>query len=246
MPLIAGRVLFSKGTTVGYTPGEITWDSTNLMMRVGSVVGAPAYYGLEICPTNTYNAIRMSGLISTAQGTPIISFGNTSDSYFGHIVYFSGSYSYLGITTAQNNFYIPSVLGNVYLKTNANLYSMCVTPVIPVTSPKGLVTIWSLSSGLVYSDSQGRLNNVASDVRLKKKVSKITDALTLVKTMQAVTFSWKKDGEKKEEIGLIAQQVPKQTCLVGKTKDGFSSVQYNKLSVLLLEALKQLITLRKV
>ena len=85
---------------------------------------------------------------------------------------------------------------------------------------------------------------VTSDVKLKDNIQKVDGALELVEQLDGVTFTWKKDG--RASAGVIAQNVEKVLPSAVKeveTRDGEEinkHVDYNQLSALFIEAIKEL------
>ncbi|MDD4374829.1 MAG: tail fiber domain-containing protein [Bacteroidales bacterium] len=78
-----------------------------------------------------------------------------------------------------------------------------------------------------------------SDIRLKKNIFPLPDIAGKVKQLRPVMFDWKETD--KSDIGLIAQEVEKVfPCLVRTDDEGFKSVNYQKLTVLLLKALQEI------
>ena len=79
----------------------------------------------------------------------------------------------------------------------------------------------------------------SSDVRLKKNIQKIPDALGKILKLEGVSFEWNKNDKK--DIGLIAQDVEKVFSeLVSTDKNtGLKSVQYGNLVAVLIESIKQ-------
>ncbi|RLC19304.1 MAG: hypothetical protein DRH93_15690 [Deltaproteobacteria bacterium] len=90
-----------------------------------------------------------------------------------------------------------------------------------------------------------------SDQRLKTNVHEISNALDKIKDIRGVTFDWnEKSGFKtspKKQIGVVAQEVEAILPeLVSTDKDGYKSVEYTKLTAVLIEAVKeQQITINK-
>jgi hypothetical protein len=87
--------------------------------------------------------------------------------------------------------------------------------------------------------------NETSDIRWKKDILKVENALTKVEALRGVNYNWRKDEfpeknfESGLQLGLIAQEVEKVVPEVVDTDDkGFKSVEYSKLVALLLEAIK--------
>ena len=87
-----------------------------------------------------------------------------------------------------------------------------------------------------------------SDANLKTNISPITNALDKVVKLKGVNYEWK-DGYRvgRQEIGLIAQQVEEvvpevvrtQTRLEGEQQNNYKTVDYDHLTALLIEAVKE-------
>jgi hypothetical protein len=85
--------------------------------------------------------------------------------------------------------------------------------------------------------------HVASDVRLKKDIKTIDNALGKVLQMRGVNFHWKdeKFDNGKLEIGMIAQEVEKVVPeLVHTNKEGTKAIEYEFSTGLLVQAIKEL------
>lgn len=85
-----------------------------------------------------------------------------------------------------------------------------------------------------------------SDVRLKKNMKSLEGALSLVRHLQAVKYDWRTDEFKEKnldagrQIGLIAQDVEKIIPELVKTdNDGYKAISYEKLTAVLVEAVKE-------
>jgi len=78
-----------------------------------------------------------------------------------------------------------------------------------------------------------------SDMRLKKNVVPLPDITHKIKRLKPVSFQWRESN--KADVGLIAQEVEEIfPCLVRTDEQGFKSVNYQKLTVLLLKALQEM------
>lgn len=87
---------------------------------------------------------------------------------------------------------------------------------------------------------QGQLY-VQSDKRLKTDIRQIDNALERVDKLKGVYYHWKDDKKEKQEIGVIAQDVQEQFPeLVNTDKNGILSVDYIKLTAILIECVKDL------
>ncbi len=117
----------------------------------------------------------------------------------------------------------------------------------------------SLGIGTAASGTTGEIratNDVtafySSDVALKENIVNIPDPLEALKKLNGVLFDWKKDyidsrgGEdgyfvRKKDVGVIAQEVEKVLPeAVAQRKDGIKAVKYDRLTCLLIEAVKNL------
>jgi hypothetical protein len=78
-----------------------------------------------------------------------------------------------------------------------------------------------------------------SDFRLKENVTPLTDAIEKVSALRGIYFSLKGESPSKREVGVIAQEV--EAVLpeaVSEDAEGYKSVDYSKLTPLLIEATK--------
>jgi hypothetical protein len=86
-----------------------------------------------------------------------------------------------------------------------------------------------------------------SDGRLKANVTQLTDVLDRVDKIRGVSFEWNEMSEVvgacpgERQIGVIAQEVDAVFPeLVSTPEDGYKSVDYAKLTPVLIEAVKEL------
>ncbi len=92
----------------------------------------------------------------------------------------------------------------------------------------------------------------SSDVALKENITNIPDPLEAIKKLNGVLFDWKKEymdkrgGEdgyfvRKKDVGVIAQEVEKVLPeAVAQRPNGIKAVKYDRLTCLLIEAVKKL------
>ena len=84
----------------------------------------------------------------------------------------------------------------------------------------------------------------SSDERFKDNIKVIDNAVEKVSQIRGVEFDWNKTSEYEEfghDIGVIAQEVEKVVPeIVIDRDDGFKAVNYQKLTALLIEAVKEL------
>lgn len=86
----------------------------------------------------------------------------------------------------------------------------------------------------------------ASDERLKKDVSSINNALEIIQNLNGVRFLWDEENypdiglTSNKQIGMIAQNVEKVLPeLVTQNDEGYKGVAYDKLTAVLVEAIKE-------
>jgi hypothetical protein len=84
-----------------------------------------------------------------------------------------------------------------------------------------------------------------SDKRYKKDIKTIDDALEIIEQLRGVNFSWRTDDfpenqfSEKEQVGFIAQEIEKVLPeVISKGSNGYYSVDYAKLTPVLVEAVK--------
>jgi len=106
----------------------------------------------------------------------------------------------------------------------------------------------SLKHGLMSKTDKVALTNLigSSDERLKTHVAKLSDsvnALSIIKKLETVSFNWVDSANRgqKREIGLMAQQVePLLPFVVREDGEGFKTIDYAKLTVVLIDAVNML------
>jgi hypothetical protein len=96
-------------------------------------------------------------------------------------------------------------------------------------------------SGGVYLTSGATSWTANSDIRLKNINSHIENAVEKLSTLQTINFSYKDDKFKKQNLGLIAQEVEKIFPeLIDKNGDGMLGVRYTELVPVLIKAIQEL------
>ena len=111
-----------------------------------------------------------------------------------------------------------------------------------------------LPSGMTYSSNTLTVTGTvratgdviayhSSDYKLKDNITTIENALDKVDQMRGVEFDWndKQDSWEGHDIGVIAQEVEKVVPeIVIDRDDGYKAVNYQKLTALLVQAVKEL------
>jgi hypothetical protein len=173
----------------------------------------------------------------TSEGAISIKPGNTKPS----ITQYGIDYSRDGNTWAQGDIYIDfggrANTGEFYVRHyNPDLASPCVTKMRINTSD---VFFNSIVTATGYACS--------SDARFKHHITPVQQALQKIMSLRGINYDWKVDTyrdkgfSKDRQIGLIAQDVEKVLPeLVSSDSEGFKSIHYDKLTAVLVEAMKEL------
>jgi uncharacterized membrane protein len=99
-------------------------------------------------------------------------------------------------------------------------------------------TVGSEGPNLCLSESTGGIGICSSSLRYKKDVFRFTPGLDLISRLRPVSFRWKESG--RADIGLIAEEVERVLpSLVTYNKDEVQGVKYDRLGVLLLNAVRE-------
>lgn len=113
----------------------------------------------------------------------------------------------------------------------------------PVTINGNTTINGSLQTNGVISASNDVIAFSTSDVKLKKNICRIDNALSKVKQLRGIKFEWDENFKtfKGKDIGLVAQEVESILPEIVATRDnGFKAVRYEKVIPLLVEAIKEL------
>jgi len=141
------------------------------------------------------------------------------------------------------------ISGSTPAPTNIALANILMTGSVSISG--------SLGVGMAATTTFGRIdakNDVvafsSSDIRLKKYVKNIPNALDKVSQINGVNFQWRKTDEEMKQnvhsfegkdVGVIAQEVEKILPEIVTTRDnGYKAVKYEKIIPLLVEAIKEL------
>lgn len=102
---------------------------------------------------------------------------------------------------------------------------------------------YKLQVGVAGDGTQARANawNLLSDARLKRDLTKLNDPLDMVERINGYYYYWNTGVDKSRQVGFSAQEVLKVVPeIVSKGADGYYSIDYGKMTPVLLEAIKEL------
>lgn len=202
------------GTSILVTSGVI---SANISLGSSSIAGILRPDGTSILVT--------SGVISVGQ-TPITTATTTS----------------VGISR-PNGTSIVINSGIISVNNNAVLSSLTLLATTTSTSVTSGAIICSGGAGIAGSLFVGGTITELSGAEYKENITGITGALEAILQLQGVTYD-RRDGSRKNEAGLIAQEVNKVLPnIVSLDEQGHTAgIQYTKLTAYLIEAIKTLKT----
>ncbi len=237
---------FSSGSSVTTILDEDNLGS-NSATALATQQSIKAYVDSQVGSVDTLAEILTNG--NTTGGTDI---SLSSSDITG-----TGNITITGIVT-------PTSIGATNLSGNLTLNSNDITGTgnINITGDLDVsndIQCDSLGIGTAPSGTSGEIratNDVtafySSDVALKENITNIPDPIEAIKKLNGVLFDWKKSyidergGEdgyfvRKKDVGVIAQEVEKVLPeAVAQRSDGIKAVKYDRLTCLLIEAVKQL------
>jgi len=227
---VAGYALTSA------TDGTLSWTSLASGGIAVTDPGSTATVYYPIFATNSgsiYTSGQVTGLNNRANLAFVPSTGElTATAYLGANVYGSaansGTLTLRGTTSATKATASILMTDNV-ASTTTGTGTLVVTGGIGAS---GQITCTTISATTVTE---------TSSIALKENVMPITNALDAILSLVGVTYD-RKDGSRKGEAGLIAEDVDKVIPnLVSKDKDGNpEGIYYTKLTAYLIESIKTL------
>jgi hypothetical protein len=220
---VADDPLFVVGNGSGPTA---TSNAFTVLKNAKTGIGTanPAYnlesYGVNASVIAHYLSNARGGIAALSSGrVAVLSTASTNDIVFGY-----------SSTIDQENFSsnfvekmrLDNATGNFGIGTN--------NPDQKLTVNNGSTTGRYTTSGWTHS----------SDLRLKENINDIPDALDDVLKLHGVEFNFINDQTKTQQIGFIAQEIEKVFPEVVVTdENGFKSVAYGQIEVVLVEAIKE-------
>ena len=241
----AGEYINTKTSDTATDNAALTLQrkrTTGTIVQNGDTIGSLIFRGWD---DGTYGAIQAAGIQAFVDGTP------GANDMPGRLVFTTtpdGSVTRteaLRIDSAQKLW----IGGGAGLDTNLYRYAadtLKTDDAIIVTGNLTNTPLVGSGNRAVYSTAAGILTNSSSDASLKTNVVSLSnsmDALAMVSQLRGVYYNWLDTSKlgSQREIGLIAQEVqPYIPEVIGTNSDGTLSLDYPKLTAVLIEATKQL------
>jgi len=231
---------------IGYQAGAQATTLSNKLIISNSQTATPLIYGAFDSSMVKFNGTTIMNGKAQVDGEASIN-GTANIKGLAHI---SGS-----LSISQNSSYFNKVVevhqevDNIYSKiyfTNANHFGWEVGGVSTGTNGTSFFEFTYLGTNALKMDGLGHVTIAStltqnSDIRLKKNLTPIRNALGKIKNISGYTYNWidsKRDTA--EQIGLIAQEVEKEfPQLVRSDEKGIKSVAYSNMVPVLIEAIKE-------
>jgi len=224
----------SRNAYVGYFTGYKSAGATdNVLIGAQDPFGATHITGSY----NVYLGVNAGNLSSTASRNVFIGYSAGLNETGSDKLYIQNSSSTSPLIWGDFNTKSLRFNGNTSINSTPNsLYALQVN--LDLNDTYGLVVFGPAfcTTGLW----------AGSDIKLKKNIVPLSNSLKNILAMNGVNFDWRVDEfpnmgfTKTRQIGLIAQEVellfPE---LVSEGPDGFKSVDYSKLTPVLIEAVKE-------
>lgn len=242
--------------------GVVTLTSTDVVNALGYTPAASGggSAGVSSFNTRTGAVTLTSGDVTTALGyTPFSSSGGTVAgtvtaaglSVTGNAVWHAGNFNPAGKANLNADATFNAVNGTSFVVTGTgSLAAEATNLAITVAGTKRFIfgsdgRFTATAGGIGCTGDMAVAGNIVasaditaySDLRLKRNVSTVEDALELVDNMRGV---WYTMGDK-DRVGVIAQEIEQvlpQVVVTGD--DGYKSVAYGNIVGVLIEAIKEL------
>jgi len=246
----AGRLGGMEGTSVtSYGLDAGTTGSANTFIGRAAGYYNTGYYNTFLGDSAGY--FNTTGNFNTFLGDSA-GYSNTT----GHYNTFLGDYAGVSNTTGNYNTFLGDYAGYSNTTGYRNVFLGYQAGYNETGSDRLYIHNSDSTSPLIYGDFNGRtiqingsLNiadaSAASDISFKRDIKPLEGSLEKVTSLKGVSFAWRTDQYPEKgfrdgrQIGLIAQDVEKVLPELVKTdKDGKKSLSYDKLTAVLVEAVK--------
>ena len=222
--------------------------------------GASGTWGINITGNAATVSSITSGQVTGALGyTPIQQGGGTGQGTNKLYIGWSGSQLLLQIDSSNFGASWPINVSGSSASCSGNASTATTASTANALNTGNGYQINALGVGTAHSGVAGEIratNNVtayySSDARLKENFRPLVNPLQMVKAIRGVRYDWTAEyieragGEdgyfvRKQDVGVIAQEIEAVLPeIVADREDGYKAVRYERLTALLIEAVKEL------
>ena len=221
--------------------GNLSWTNTSSEDAIATVnIKGPA--GTGGWAAGDYTPNGDCRVVSNDGTTGKLLFINNSISTALRLGPGNGIKAYADVTSKSQESTWTEKTGKIYLNGNGcYIAEDCSIQGVNITASKNIQGVNITATDTVtYKNLKS-----SSDIRLKDKVSSLSNVLDQINTLDVFSFKWK-EGDTNTHIGVAAQEVQKVfPDLVNEGIDGYLSMDYQGLSVVGIQAIKELYQLVK-
>jgi hypothetical protein len=204
--------------TTPFDPNAPSTTTSGGTTSTSSTTAGGSISSTTTVPTyNPTNPQQSATTITNIQGTNGVSVISSNNTTAGSNVIIGGNFG-ISVNTLDGTPYINIGDGIMLIGKDVNQ-----SQIVSISS--------SLYAGSIFS---------TSDERLKTEIELLENCLEKIDKLKGVSYTWR-DGHGGKEIGVIAQDIKSQFPeLVSTNKDNFLTVDYPKLTAVLLEGMKEM------
>jgi len=226
----------------------------------GTVTNLAAGTGVTLSPSpiTTTGTISIGQAVSTSSNVTFATINSTN----------GGSSGASAMTISNNNTYGGAVYAGIFTLTNTYASATTPTKFIRINQSGGIEIINNAYNSVLFTfadtgafSATNEITAYSSDNRLKENLVQIPNALRKVLSLRGVTFDWKPmvkdlgfEPTQMHDVGVIAQEVQAvlpeavrpapfdldiNSSTGSKSGENYLTVQYEKLTALLIEAVKE-------
>ena len=244
---------YDSGTAIGFGYGSSGAQVYAGRLSVGYNYGMAAPSGGLIVAGNvgigTTNPNYKLVVNSNASNDVIVALSGSGSNYGAIALGRTAQEVRLGIAASAGHYSISAAAGDAVLRVEnpsnkLHLQAGSGEAVITVTNNNVGIGTTDPGSYRLYVNGSMYASSFycSSDIRLKKDIKKLSNTLEKIMNLNPISFTWneKSSSPGKKDIGIPGQEIEKYFPeLVNKDNEGYITVDYSKLSVIAISAIKE-------